>query len=327
MPDLAALFGQLHRQMNRAFWGPATCGGAPHKPLLLLALCDLFETKALDTDIVPACGPVLLSLGEHFSSYWHGIIHDRRGDMLYPFWYMKSEPFWTLLPLPRATALTGIPGSFIDLAAHFIGAKIAPEAYSILCDSDQRDVVRETIITIYFDAPTQDILRGLVRYSREADSFQDRLLELTRQGKIKVRESLAPYVAEVEIRVRDQGFRIAVRKAYDHRCAACGIRVMTPDGHTLVEGAHIRPWSETQDDRIANGLSLCRTCHWAFDDGLWTVSNQHKIETSPALSWSTNIPVHLAALDRRELIPPLEAVFSPDDESLKWHRENYFRRA
>ncbi len=40
---------------------------------------------------------------------------------------------------------------------------------------------------------------------------------------------------------------------YSHRCALCGIRMITPEGHTLVEAAHIRPWADCQDDRPANG--------------------------------------------------------------------------
>lgn len=62
-------------------------------------------------------------------------------------------------------------------------------------------------------------------------------------------------------KARDQGFRKAVVKAYDHRCAFCGIRIRTPDGHTVVDGAHIIPWSVSKNDAPQNGLSLCKLCH------------------------------------------------------------------
>ncbi len=42
-------------------------------------------------------------------------------------------------------------------------------------------------------------------------------------------------------KIRDQGFRRAIVNLYDHRCALCGIRMLTPEGHTVVEAAHIVP--------------------------------------------------------------------------------------
>ena len=44
-------------------------------------------------------------------------------------------------------------------------------------------------------------------------------------------------------------------------------RIITPEGHTILEAAHIRPWAYSQDDRPANGLALCKLCHWSFDRG------------------------------------------------------------
>jgi hypothetical protein len=83
--------------------------------------------------------------------------------------------------------------------------------------------------------------------------------------------------SEMAARIRDQGFRKAIVAIYDHRCALCGIRMLTPDGHTVVEAAHIKPWSESYDDRPANGLSLCRLCHWPFDEGLMSVGVKYEV--------------------------------------------------
>ena len=72
--------------------------------------------------------------------------------------------------------------------------------------------------------------------------------------------------------MRDQGFRRAVVTAYTHRCAFCGIRMRTIDGHTAVDAAHIIPWSLSHNDDPRNGLALCKLCHWSFDEGLLGVS-------------------------------------------------------
>ena len=82
------------------------------------------------------------------------------------------------------------------------------------------------------------------------------------------------------LRIRDQGFRKAIVMIYDHRRSLFGIRVLTPDGHTVVEAAHIKPWSESHDDRPANGLSLCRLCHWSFDKGLISVGAKYEVLVS-----------------------------------------------
>jgi putative restriction endonuclease len=65
-------------------------------------------------------------------------------------------------------------------------------------------------------------------------------------------------------------FRRAVRDAYDSRCIFCGIRLpLSP--HCRVPGvdsAHILPWATYDLDVVGNGLCLCKTHHWAFDQQL-----------------------------------------------------------
>jgi hypothetical protein len=65
-------------------------------------------------------------------------------------------------------------------------------------------------------------------------------------------------------------FRRAVRDAYDSRCIVCGIRLPL-SVHCRVPGvdsAHILPWATYDLDIVGNGLCLCKTHHWAFDQQL-----------------------------------------------------------
>lgn len=82
---------------------------------------------------------------------------------------------------------------------------------------------------------------------------------------------------QVITKVRSQGFRKAIVSLYEHRCALCGIRMLTPEGHTIVEAAHIVPWSANHDDRPQNGMALCRLCHWSFDEGLMGVGDDYEV--------------------------------------------------
>lgn len=66
-----------------------------------------------------------------------------------------------------------------------------------------------------------------------------------------------------------QLFSIAVRRAYAHRCAFCGGKYGDVVGiRSGLEAAHILAWSMYELDIVQNGMSLCKTHHWAFDAGL-----------------------------------------------------------
>jgi putative restriction endonuclease len=49
-----------------------------------------------------------------------------------------------------------------------------------------------------------------------------------------------------------------------------------------VDAAHIEPWSETQNDELANGLALSKSAHWMFDAGLWTVDDDLRVMVNAA---------------------------------------------
>ncbi len=144
--------------------------------------------------------------------------------------------------------------------------------------------------------------------------------------KVKGKEIKETAVSEQEYAVRDQGFKRTMRRIYDHRCALCGIRVKTAEEHTAVVGAHIIPWNINHNDDPRNGLSLCRLCHWTFDEGLMTVNLDYVVRTSPQLNSLGNMAAHLALLNQRNMIRPADSDFLPDPDSLSWHMKKVFRR-
>jgi putative restriction endonuclease len=44
--------------------------------------------------------------------------------------------------------------------------------------------------------------------------------------------------------------------------------MLTVEGRTVVDAAHIIPWSILHNDDVQNGIALCRICHWTFGEGL-----------------------------------------------------------
>lgn len=160
--------------------------------------------------------------------------------------------------------------------------------------------------------------RSIPFVNHEAFIYSEELLKNPKDPNVG--ESLS--LEEEYAPVREQGFRRAVVKAYDHRCALRGIRVRTLDGHTLVEAAQIVPWSETRDDRPVNGLALCRTCHWTFDERLLSVSREYMVVTSKQLNVSGNLSGYLTSFEGRTIFVPSYESYQPDRDSLEWHRKH-----
>jgi len=83
---------------------------------------------------------------------------------------------------------------------------------------------------------------------------------------------------------RSEAFRVGVRRIYGHRCAVCEVEAYGPgDGSAVVEAAHIYTKREVGADDLRNGLCLCKQHHWAFDEGWFTVTDDHTVRIHPDL--------------------------------------------
>ena len=101
--------------------------------------------------------------------------------------------------------------------------------------------------------------------------------------------------------------------------------MLTTDGHSVVDAAHIIPWSISHNDDPRNGMALCRLCHWTFDEGLASVTAKYTVLLSLELRTSLNVPGHLLTLESRPILGPEDQTFLPDLEAISWHRKNVYR--
>jgi len=316
-------FAKLRTDTSPSRWAETTCHQAPHKPLLLMALIDLIAEGTVTSNLIELTS----DLGELFNLYWARVMPpDRRGNLALPFFHLRSDGFWHLVPLPGKEAILASARqirSVSQLGDTVLGARLDDDLYALLCDEESRNLLRAVLIETYFAPDVQSALVEQGAINAEAFRYSQSLLDRARARLVEVGE-----VDEGDYRsvARDQGFRRAVVTAYDHRCALCGIRVLTPDGHTVVDAAHIIPWSTSHNDDPRNGMALCRLCHWAFDEGLVGVSSGYEVVVSPQLTVDRNVPGHLMTLFGRGIIGPAEQYLWPDLEALNWHRRNVFRR-
>jgi putative restriction endonuclease len=314
------LFSKL-RTDRSAGWDARTQGQAPHKPILLLAMLDLFAQGRVMTNLIE----ITLELGELFASYWEKVATERRGNMALPFFHLRSSGFWHLLPQPgQETALDAVRqvDTLSQLGKLVVGAYLDEPLFQLLQNAERRNALRMVLIQRYFSAELQTDLLALGEINMKAFVYGQHLIE---QARRQVKET--PQEGDAyQPMVRDQGFRKAVVRIYDHRCALCGVRMLTSDGHTAVDAAHIIPWRISHDDDPHNGMALCGLCHWTFDQGLVGISARYQVLLSRELRIAQNVPGHLQTLEGRAIIGPAEPALWPDVEALGWHREKVFRQ-
>lgn len=128
-------------------------------------------------------------------------------------------------------------------------------------------------------------------------------------------------------RLHQHGFRIRVLRAYEQRCAMCALR-RAP----LLDAAHIVPDGEPQGVAVtANGLSLCKLHHAAYDQWLLGVRpDDLRVEVARDLLDEIDGPMLRHGLQELHGQPlrvlPRRAIDRPSPERLEWRYERFRTR-
>lgn len=111
-------------------------------------------------------------------------------------------------------------------------------------------------------------------------------------------------------RLGQTGFRKALLKAYDHRCAFTGC-----DVEQALEAAHIRPYLGERTNVVVNGLLLRSDLHTLFDLRLVRVNpSDMRIEISSKVNGA-----HYQAIEGTTMRLPRSKEEQPSVAALKWH--------
>ncbi len=313
-------FAHLKRATGRkGLWTEATKKRAPHKPILLLAVLDLVACGSINSSLIDVSDD-LVELSELFNLYWRRVIPlGQTSSLAFPFSRLHNEPFWELIPQTgkeiTPAAVNNISSvSQLRKVAH--GARIDKNLFFLMQQPEGRKSLRQTLLQTCFSDESGRALMEQILNNAQAHSYS---LELEKKAHLPlVKEILSQDTYKSA--ARDQGFRSSVTKAYDHRCALCGVRIITPEGYTVVDAAHIIPWSKSQNDDIRNGMALCKLCHWSFDKGMMGVSEDFNVIISRQISAVPNAPGFLLTLSGRGIIPPSDRCLWPAQEYLSKHR-------
>jgi len=144
-------------------------------------------------------------------------------------------------------------------------------------------------------------------------------------------EQWAPFVAEdravyqVSRQKRDAAFRNIVLANYGHTCAVTGQRFHSPQ-HVEADGAHIIGKDVRGTDDPRNGIALSRSTHWAFDRGIFTISDQYEIVVNPKIADASTDKFPVIEMDRKKITLPKDQYYWPHPQALAWHKEVVFDR-
>lgn len=291
---------------------------APHKPILLLAVIDLFEQDSLQRN------EIYLSpdLTVNFLKFWYRLVStDHHSNIALPFYHLTGDTFWHLMPNPGFEPTIKAKVKIRTLPALRSAVKYAyldTELFHLLSEPKTRAELTTVLIQAWFPDKGGEITETF-KYD-EFGAIQQSLFDSG--GATYNVDDLRD---EDRIFVRNAAFRRNVVKLYDQRCAFCKMRVVSWDGQNIVDGAHIMPFSEFHNDLFVNGIALCKNHHWAFDRGWFGIDDDYRI-VIPRDRFTEEAAVEsrvMLEFQGEEMHSPSENRHTPSLEALKWHRNKW----
>ena len=144
-------------------------------------------------------------------------------------------------------------------------------------------------------------------------------------------EEWVPFAAEdravyqISRQKRDAAFRSIVLANYGHTCAVTGQKFHSTR-YVEADGAHIIGKEVRGTDDPRNGIALSKSAHWAFDRGIFTISDQYEVVVNPRVTSANAVNFPAIAVDRRKILLPNDPYYRPHPEALAWHKAEVFDR-
>ncbi|MFN0130459.1 MAG: HNH endonuclease [Verrucomicrobiales bacterium] len=268
----------------------------PHKPTMLLAVMDLIAEGVLTENLIPFSP----ALRERFRRYFDVVRSaNDQNTPENPFFYLRSEGFWGHQATPGNEALVKELSSAPPVGRIpqvIAGAVLEDALFALLRNASHRSQLRDVLISRYFPSHRE----ALAALAPAPPSVQETAPEF-----------------EETAQARSRGFSRIVVVVYEHQCAACGLRLRLPNGATIVDAAHLIPFSVSYDDP-RNGMALCKNHHWAMDSRLIAPGPDHHWHATRHLDDRQEGQRHLLQLAGRPLILPKESAYHPRPDALEW---------
>jgi len=297
-------------------------GGAPHKPILLLSLINLFNKGIYNNQEISITAE-LVSL---FKTNWNKLVVTNHNPIFaLPFYHMKSEPFWKLIPnlgCEKWIESKSTMRSFGNLTTAVYAAVIDLELSSILLEPENRDILKIAILDKYFPESksnyesngSDDLASGLMLYD-SSDEYKRKIIEL--------KNSVDENAFQEEVFIRSGIFKREIPKIYDNTCCISGMRIDATANISMIDACHIVPFSEAYDDTLTNGIALSPNLHRAFDRGLISISGDYRVLIKKNFIENNKSVFNLTQFENQKILLPKHETYFPSLENLQYHRNKF----
>lgn len=309
--ELIYYFKSLNRDMKN--------GGAPHKPILLLAILRLIDRAEINSRFIEVTPDLVFE----FKMIWSKLVVTNHQPHAYlPFYHMKSEPFWRLLPKYNIN-LSGIRvKSLTALREIFEFAEFDAKYFTQLLDKASRSLLIEELLSTYFPSTKYNYNKiDLKEDNTRNIIFEDEQIHIEKLEEL--RSTMDKIQFEEEVFVRSGVFKRELPKLYDYQCAISGLKVTALSSIQMIDACHIVPFSISGNDTVKNGFCLTPTLHRAFDRGLITISDNYKVKISPFIKENTS-KYSIRQFENKQILLPDKKENYPDLSYFKWHEEEKF---
>ena len=123
-----------------------------------------------------------------------------------------------------------------------------------------------------------------------------------------------------KVRLGQGAFRVKLTDAYQRKCAISGERTLP-----VLEAAHIKAYSESGPNHIANGILMRADLHKLFDTGYITITKNLKVEVSRKIKEEFENGKDYYKLHGQSMLQlPEKTSDSPNATYIDWHNTQVY---
>ncbi|MEM0999023.1 MAG: HNH endonuclease [Bacteroidota bacterium] len=301
-------------------------GGAPHKPVLLLAVIDLYARGRIPGAQFSFSDELI----ETFYSIWSELVPETSPfspTIINPIWRLRSDGFWRSVAIPGTQFITDRSGnvrSFGHYRETLAYIEIEAPLAVLLLQPESRVILQKTLLDRYFpdQSHAYQQLAAERRYTQLREWLAAEPDASTLLGRDPEKKTVRTDKTE-EKYLRDSHFRRNVLYAYAATCCVSEMQVLHPRG-ILVDACHILPHAKFGKNDIRNGIALTPTLHRAFDQFAFTIGAQNlKVQLSRHLRENERSPYRLQQFAGKTIKPPHNSAYYPGKQYLQWHNDQF----
>ena len=300
-------------------------GDAPHKPILLLSVLQTFQ-NGLNTSQRIYITPELVAL---FKSNWSLLVttkHDCRFAL--PFYHLTSDKFWKIIPksgFENILQLKASMRSFANLNAAVDCAIIEDDLLALMKDQKSNGILQQFLLDEYFPNTKVNFSNSTSGQQNLFDDIENKILNEPSEEYCQEIKKLMLQQNEEEIFLRGSLFKREIPKIYNNTCCISGMRIDATISISMIDACHIVPFSESYDDTITNGITLCPNLHRAFDRGLIAIDEDYKVVVSKSFKEEEN-NYSIRAFESKTISLPTQESYFPKTNNFLWHLKNIFKK-